>query len=172
MMTVEEYRTGIKTLNDIIQRWPNAFAASRRKMRPLAVGIDKVIIAAAPELDATAVKLALGCYTSNSCYLRVLKTGAARVGLDGEPQDVVTENAATFAIVRLNGVLQRQRAKYLASVKAKREQAAPAPTAPPEPEHVVNNNMLTSPETVAVGPKRLGLADLKAAAKARREAAA
>jgi ProP effector len=77
-------------------RWPKCFAVAER--RPLKLGIDRDLIAAGVAINE--VQLALSQYVDATGYRRLLKAGAARVDLGGNPAGAVTAaEAATAAKV-------------------------------------------------------------------------
>ena len=85
---------------ELRRRWPQVFAGPKAPKRPLAIGIRQAILSAAPDLDRADVWLALDDYTAGPTYLRACVAGAARIGLDGEPDGVVTASEAAFAAKR------------------------------------------------------------------------
>lgn len=132
------------TLRLLSERWP-CFVLYERKRRPLALLIDQQIAAAmAGVITPDDLTAALRHYTGNVHYLRSCVESATRIGLAGEPAGVVTEAEATYAAK----VLARRQSK----AKAKAAAAAAA--------------------VAAAQPKRISLADLKAAALQRRMEAA
>jgi ProP effector len=135
-------RNTIATLTEL---FPGCFFVRRRK--PLKVGIHDEVLAALPAATAKQVGLALTIYTSNSGYLHCIREGAPRVGLGGEVTGYVTAEEAENAKQRPQRT-QQPIAKQAKPVSGTRRSAqAIRPTAP-----------------------RLGLADLKAAARSRRAA--
>ena len=68
----------------LAERWPRAFAVFEARRRPLKIGIhDDIIAALGGEVTAAEIGVALRHYTGNIGYLHGLRTGAPRVGLDG-----------------------------------------------------------------------------------------
>jgi ProP effector len=108
----------VATITQFAERWPAAFFILDARRKPLKVGVFDDIVAAAPEIDKRAVKRALAVYCSGGGYLRSVRAGAARVGLDGVAAGAVTAEDATFALGRL-------------AARAKRKAAATAPAKPP-----------------------------------------
>lgn len=86
------------------ERWPLCFSIHERGRRPLKVGIFTDIM---KELDGAVTHAelakAIGCYVGNRIYLKKIKTGAARVGLDGLPAGKVTESEELNARKLLGG---------------------------------------------------------------------
>ena len=129
----------------LAERWPLAFSVYERKRRPLAVGIYQQIVAAAVDIGPDALKAALIFYTHNRVYLAACREGVGRIDLNGNAGGVVTSAEAEYA------------AKVLARRQSKAEAKAVAAAAA---------------AVAAAQPKRIGLADLKAAAQRRRKEAA
>ncbi len=103
-------------------------------------------------LPIPVLKAALGAYTARRMYQASLVAGADRIGLDGLPAGTVTENQARDAAERLQALNQRN-----ADVATQASQAFKASQ---------NSAVTAAPEA----PRRLSLADLKAAARVRRTA--
>ena len=81
--------------------WPDVFAGKGQPKQPLAVGIGDRVALALPELGTANVRRALSDYANGPTYLRSCVEGAARIGLDGQPNGVVTADQAAFAKARL-----------------------------------------------------------------------
>jgi sRNA-binding protein len=81
-----------------------------------------------PALDGRAIARALQVYCGAALYLRRLKPGAARIGLDGKSAGRVTDDEAANARERLARILDRQkrRREGLARIRASRERRAQA----------------------------------------------
>ena len=99
--------------------WPHTFVVCERRRKPLALGIDKALLAAAePAISADAVtvkvlKAALRRYVSAEGYLRACRrAGTARIDLTADIAGTVTEREANFARQML---AQRRRKKLAAA---------------------------------------------------------
>jgi ProP effector len=68
-----------------------------RKNTPLAIGIDKQIIARLPEVDRKVLRTALAMHANSSLYLRKMSKATARFDLDGNVVTEVTESHRTHA---------------------------------------------------------------------------
>ena len=127
---VEQARTILR------ERYPALFAAADPK--PLKIGIHKDLLERHPELDLSGLKRALTLHTGRFGYQKLLKAGAVRFDLDGQPADEVTEEQAEIARQRLAELKAALKAKE--SAKAAKSPApstpapTPAPTPPPPPE--------------------------------------
>src|SRR5262245_20561799 len=123
----------------LAELFPRCFSIFEGRRCPLKLGIHLDLLTA---LDG-AIMLAelhnaLGAYCSNPVYLSALRKGVSRLDLNGEPAGTVTADEAAHA------------REMLARIRAKRKNRAAAVKAQAPP------------------PKRLSLADLKAAALARK----
>jgi sRNA-binding protein len=121
-------------------RWPNCFFIYQTRRRPLKRGIRGDIWAALNNvITYTQLKAALGFYCLNHGHLLACKADAPRIDLDGNIVGTVSAEEAKCCADRL--------AARSARKASKKETPAPADSA---------------------APRRLGLADLKAAAATRR----
>jgi ProP effector len=134
----------------ILAEWfPHAFAVYERRRRPLKIGVHVDILErTGGAIEPRELARALRYYTANTGYLRsASRPGAERVDLDGKPAGVVTPEQAEATRLRLS--LRKQRIDAGTPPSAKAAPGIQPPT-----------------------PKRLSLADLRAAAQQRRQAAA
>ena len=116
----------------LVKTFPRAFFPSGRSCRPLRVGIFEDLNAVLPsEIDRTRLKLYLGLYTGQPSYLRELKLGAIRIGLNGCAAGRVSPKEAASAAVRLQKLdcLKNGQpvAKASGSCPASAPQISPAP---------------------------------------------
>jgi ProP effector len=134
----------------LAETWPACFSVYERRRRPLALGIHHGILAA---LDGAVtpqeLRRALRFYVGNTYYLRMMIAGAARIDLDGCPAGTVSAEEAATAAARL--ATHKRRRRQASSILAPVSMPALPPT---------------------LGPKRIGLADLRRAAQLRKAAAA
>lgn len=79
------------------QSFPKAFLPKGSVKLPLAIGIDKAIIEAWPDVDRELLTAALRDYTRGMKYLVSCIEGAERIGLDGSPAGLINANQAGFA---------------------------------------------------------------------------
>jgi ProP effector len=86
------------------ERWPRCFRIHERDRRPLKVGIFTDIMSA---LDGAVTHAelakAIGCYVGNRVYLKKVRAGAVRIGLDGLPAGKVVESEELHARTMLGG---------------------------------------------------------------------
>lgn len=88
-----------------------------RECKPLAIGIDKQLMALLPELNRKLLRVALGIHTNSLQYLKGMEKATSRFDLEGNVAAEVTEVHRTHATETL-----RERAKKIAALrKAQRE---------------------------------------------------
>ena len=62
-----------------------------RDFAPLAIGIDKQLLARQPELEKKTLRMALGMHTNSLRYLKTMEKATQRLDLDGLPVAEVTD---------------------------------------------------------------------------------
>jgi ProP effector len=136
----------------LVERFPTCFATYEPRRKPLKIGIHKdLALALNGSLGPREIAAVMQLYCNAPAYLRRLVDGANRVSLDGRPVGVVSAAEEADAKKRLAELMARHARRRAAKKKA------PPPAAP-----------------TAADPARRqgdGLAQLRAAAKRRREAA-
>jgi ProP effector len=161
----------------LAERFPNCFSIYAGRRRPLKIGIRDDIIAAVGDAGAPdKLRAALRRYTRNEIYLSKLRASALRIDLNGQLAGAVTAEEAKIAKAWVRAMVE---------CRAKRRAAARAPTGLPVPTAEVatpiptGNGATPIPTAeaatviaiampITTAPKRAGLADLRAAARARR----
>lgn len=133
------------TIAELAAAFPATFTLDTDQVRPLKNGVREELYDAAAHISHRRISAALARYCRSPAYLKAVKEGAARIGLNGEPTGQVTATEAEAARKQLAALTKRN--------KAAKEKAAAKPAAPP----------------AVSGPKRLSLADLKKAAAARKQ---
>jgi ProP effector len=129
----------------LAETFPKCFSVHEGRRRPLKLKIHLDIQAALDDAVTPAeLHKALGTYCSNPVYLGHTRKGAWRLDLDGNPAGTVTAEEEAHAQATLAGI----------EAKKARRAAAKAAVQP----------------TIPQPAKRLSLADLKAAALARKTA--
>lgn len=103
-------------LKDLQARFP-VFA----DYSPLAIGIDRQVLAAQPELSKKALRLAMRQHTQATRYLKSMEKATVRLNLDGSPADPVTDENRQHA-----SELLRERFKKQAAARKAAEEAARA----------------------------------------------
>jgi ProP effector len=128
----------------LAESFPKCFSVYQPRRRPLKLKIHLDIQAALDgAITPAELSKALGTYCSNQAYLGNTRTGAWRLDLDGNPTGVVTADEEAHANATLAGIRAKKEARAV-TAKAAAQPASPQPA------------------------KRLSLADLKAAALARK----
>jgi ProP effector len=137
----------------LAETWPYCFSIYENRRRPLKIGIHHDILAALDgAISAEELEQALRCYVSNKVYRARLATGAIRVGLEGLPAGTVAEKDALAA-------------------KPKPAKSVPQGGDRRSDQYSENHTEKTQSDIAAlagVTQKRLSLADLRAAAQARK----
>ncbi len=156
----------------LCEKYPALFVAERSMPhKPLKIGVHNDIIAAAI-LPPNEIRAAIGHYRGRLQYQKALAAGGPRFDLDGNPCGEITADQAAGAVA----MIARIEAKRVASSQAAKvawRQAAGDKESPPNGKPSVQEKPAPAvAESAADAPKRLGLADLKAAARARRGEAA
>jgi ProP effector len=102
----------------LLKQFQHDFPAFRNCL-PLAIGIDKQILARLPNLDRKAMRTALGIHTGSLRYLRAMEKATVRYDLDGTPGAEVTDTHRAHA----KEVLQQRFKKEAERKKAERDAA-------------------------------------------------
>lgn len=105
----------------LLKQFQQQFPAFRDCL-PLAIGIDKQILARMPELDRKAMRTALGIHTGSLRYLRAMEKATVRYDLDGAPGAEVTDTHRAHA----KETLQQRFKKEAERKKAERDAAQAA----------------------------------------------
>jgi ProP effector len=107
------------TPRSLLKQLQSEFPAFRDFL-PLAIGIDKQILARMPELDRKTMRTALGIHTGSLRYLKAMEKAKVRYDLDGTAGAEVTDTHRAHA----KEVLQERFKKEAERKKAEREAAA------------------------------------------------
>ena len=79
-----------------------------RNFSPLAIGIDKQLLAQQPELNRRALRMALRSHTMSTRYLKEMEKAEVRLNLDGTAAGEVTEDACTHSAELLRERFKKQ----------------------------------------------------------------
>jgi ProP effector len=123
----KRHDAAIAVLMALGEHYPNCFSRDSRQRKPLKIGIYDDIIANLPDLDLSALRVALTIYTSCWGYLNACRPGAARVNLAGTECGSVTDDEAAFAKERWAKIHAKIKAKSEARRAAKSQQAKSKP---------------------------------------------
>jgi ProQ/FINO family len=130
----------------LVKTFPRAFFPAGPRRRPLRVGIfDDLNAALPPEIDRARLKLFLGLYTSQPSYLRELKPGAIRIGLNGCTAGRVSPKESASAAARLQKLHGLENGPALAEASA----SCPASAALIPP-----GSLTVTPHADAIDPPR------------------
>jgi ProP effector len=135
---------GRELIARLAETWPQTFFVYQKRRRPLALKIHIEVLSALGDITPRQLSAAFRVYCGNYEYLRACREGAGRVDLDGNVVGVVSAEEAQLCASRV------------AAYRAARAQSVQKP-------HTAE------PKVAAAGPKRISLADLKAAAAARQQ---
>jgi len=107
-----------QTARSLLKQFQQQFPAFRDCL-PLAIGIDKQILARLPELDRKTMRTALGIHTGSLRYLRAMEKATVRYDLDGTAGAEVTDTHRAHA----KDTLQQRFKKEAERKKAERDAA-------------------------------------------------
>ncbi|MGE5493236.1 MAG: ProQ/FINO family protein [Actinomycetota bacterium] len=80
----------VQAARALIKDFQEKFAVFRDS-QPLAIGIDKQLLAQLPDLDRKVLRTALRFHTHSLRYLKAMEKATVRFNLDGTPADEVTD---------------------------------------------------------------------------------
>ena len=112
-----EKPTDIRALMNDLQARFDVF----KNFSPLAIGIDKQLFAALPEVSKKSLRIAMRNHTLSTRYLKEMEKGTQRLNLDGTPAGEVTDENRRYAAEQL-----RERFKKNAEQRRAQEAAARA----------------------------------------------
>jgi sRNA-binding protein len=151
------------------EKWPTAFPADRRAIKPLQLGATKRIAVAMGWSDHYALGVLMP-WKASLPYCHAVLCADLRITLEGEPAEPIDDTARKQATEQLERKARKREASRAAKPEIGSGRAAggdpaaaiikPQPALAPEPKPLVDSS------------GRLGLAGLKAAALARRQASA
>lgn len=107
-------------LEEWYRRYPQTFFKGHT--RPLKVGIDAELAKREPWSDKL-IRRALACYVNLPRYLKAVRAGVERVGLDGQPAGRISEQEAHHARAKREALQARQRDKGRERAQATQENA-------------------------------------------------
>jgi ProP effector len=99
-----------------------------RNFSPLAIGIDKQLLAQQPDLSRKALRMALRSQTMSTRYLKEMEKAEQRLNLDGTPAGEITAEARSHSAELLRERFKKQAEQRKAEQNAVRaaEEAAKA----------------------------------------------
>lgn len=115
----QEAKSPAPSARALLKQLQQEFPAFRDCL-PLAIGIDKQLLARMPGLDRKTMRAALGIHTGSMRYLRAMEKAKVRYDLDGAPGAEVTDTHRLHAKEQL----QQRFKKEAERKKAERDAAA------------------------------------------------
>lgn len=125
-MTSAENTSAPQTARNLLTQLQKEFQVIR-DYQPLAIGIDKQIIAQQPEINRKLLRGALGIHTKSLRYLKSLQTASNRFNLDGSPNGETSDEQRKLAAQTLFTHFKQkanERKQQQAAEAAARERAA------------------------------------------------
>jgi sRNA-binding protein len=162
----------IEMIGILADLYPATFSLYEHRRRPLRVGVHGDLIDALGSTTTDKVlSHALARYCGSVGYLRALKVGAARIGLDGQVDGEVDLVDAACAEMKLD-LRRRRRAAAAAQSPPPAPSAPPAPPArpasPPPAPRSASPPPKSAPPSAPATPQRMGFAALREAAERRK----
>lgn len=111
-------KTNSSLLATLTEKFPAAFPADPRAIRPLKIGIHQDLKAALPEVDLKALRQAMSYHTRRLAYLRAVERGGERIDLNGNPVEPVTPEQQVHATEKLKEAKAYLQAKQAAQPPA------------------------------------------------------
>lgn len=108
---------------NLLKQLQQQFPAFRNCL-PLAIGIDKQILARLPGVDRKTMRAALGIHTGSLRYLRAMEKATVRYDLDGNPGAEVTDAHRAHAKEVLQQRFQKEAERKKAERAAAQEEQA------------------------------------------------
>lgn len=122
MNTPDPTPSPVQNARTLSKELQEKFAVFRDCM-PLAIGIDKQLLARIPELDRKLLRIALGIHTNSLRYLKVMEKATVRFDLDGNAADEVTDvhraHASKVISERFKKDAERRKAQREAELQAR-----------------------------------------------------
>jgi len=79
-----------------------------RQAKPLAIGIDKQLIARLPDVNRKVLRIALGMHTNSLRYLKAMEKATGRFNLEGQVDGEVTETHRSHAAQTVRERLKKE----------------------------------------------------------------
>ncbi|MDB5769014.1 ProQ/FINO family protein [Collimonas fungivorans] len=130
----------VQTARVLLKELQEKFAVFR-DYQPLAIGIDKQLIALTPELNRKTLRIALGMHTNSLRYLKGMEKATHRFDLEGNSTDEVTEVHRTHATETLRERFKKNAEQRKAQRAAEAAQEAAEKAAR---QHAEKLNQLTA----------------------------
>jgi len=95
-----------------------------RDCQPLAIGIDKQVLAAVPDLDRKTLRVALRMHVGSLRYLKAMQQATQRFDLEGNPVAEVSDEHRAHAAETLKERFRKEAEQKRAKAAAEREAEA------------------------------------------------
>ncbi|MFC5299917.1 ProQ/FINO family protein [Azospira restricta] len=95
-----------------------------RECRPLAIGVDKQLLAASPDLDRKVLRLALRNHTASVRYLKAMEKATQRFDLAGNAVAEVLDEHRAHAAETLKDRFRKEAEQRRAKVEAEKAEEA------------------------------------------------
>lgn len=114
----------IQSARALLKQLQSQFAVFR-DCQPLAIGVDKQLLAVLPDLDRKTLRLALRTHTASLRYLKTMEKATQRFDLEGKPVAELTDEHRAHATATLRERFKKEADHRRAKAEAeKAEQAA------------------------------------------------
>lgn len=127
MTTTESTPSPFQSARILLKEFQEKFAVFGDFL-PLAIGIDKQLIAQLPEVSRKTLRTALGIHTNSLRYLKGMEKATVRFNLDGTNADDVTDvhrtHATTTLKERFKKNAEQRKAQRLAEEAQRKAEAA------------------------------------------------
>lgn len=107
----------VQTAKELLKNLAQEFKVIR-EFAPLAIGIDKQLVACQPAINRKLLRAALGMHTKSIRYLKNLQTATVRFNLDESPADAVSDEQRTLAAKTLHEHFKKRAEQHKAQVAA------------------------------------------------------
>lgn len=91
-----------------------------KECKPLAIGINKLLLARQPDIDNKVLRIALRHHTSSVRYLKAMEKATVRYDLDNAPAGEVTDEQRQHATDTLKERFKKQGEQRKAALEAER----------------------------------------------------
>lgn len=115
--------TPVPSARAMLKQLQERFVAFRDCL-PLAIGIDKQVLAAQPDLDRKTLRVALRMHVGSLRYLKAMQQATQRFDLDGKPVAEVSEEHRTHAAETLKERFRKEAEQKRVKAAAEREAEA------------------------------------------------
>lgn len=123
MTTTESTPSPFQSARTLLKEFQEKFAVFRDCL-PLAIGMDKQLIAQIPDINRKALRTALSIHTNSLRYLKTMEKATVRINLDGTEADEVTDAHRTHATTTLKERFKKNAEQRKAQKKAEAAERA------------------------------------------------